>query len=323
MAASISPWLGTIRRDGARRQSADEARQLQLCQIMWALRHGALLTALTWAISSEGLQADEYVLVLLLVVQVGVHLMTRAALLAPWQVTVVDFVVLVPAAIIGLPPSLVFILGIAMLSWAATLRAPTAIASYLVVAASIGATAAGDPDVAGNFATWAFLMLGCIFMVRTIRLNMGARLTAERDKLVADRIDAILWEQLPTDGVALKVSAAAERLLGYPLARWREPGFWLTIVHPDDRSAVVQAVNGDSDQTITVRVQHLDGSWRSLDSRASWASDRSGRPAFRVGVLLDRTDQIDIERDARTFGHLVASSPVGQMLLRCDDKNRG
>lgn len=319
MAPSISPWMGTIRRDGTRRQSADEERQLQLCQIMWALRHAALLVALVFALDDGALRGTEYTLVALLVVQIVSHLLVRATVLRPWHVTVIDFLVIVPSAWIGLPPTVVFVLGIAILSWAATLRAPTAIMSYLVVAASVGATAAKTPAVRESTTTWAFLVLGCIFMVRTIRLNMGARMTAERDKLVADRIDAVLWEQLPCEGVALKVSAAAERLLGYPSSTWAEPGFWLTIVHPDDLGAVALTLDGGNDRAITIRARHADGSWRWLESRASWASDRSGRPAFRVGVLLDRTDQVNTERSALTFGHLVASSPVGQLLLRCDD----
>jgi len=38
--------------------------------------------------------------------------------------------------------------------------------------------------------------------------------------------------------------------------------------------------------------------------------------SYQDGVMMDRTDQIDAEREALTLGHLVRSSPVAQLLLR-------
>ncbi|HEU0015966.1 MAG TPA: PAS domain-containing protein [Longimicrobium sp.] len=47
--------------------------------------------------------------------------------------------------------------------------------------------------------------------------------------------DAIVWEGDPATFEFTYVGRAAERVLGYPLGRWREPGFWAeTVVPPDD-----------------------------------------------------------------------------------------
>ena len=50
-----------------------------------------------------------------------------------------------------------------------------------------------------------------------------------------DGIDAIIWEAGP-DGRIRFISRRAEEILGYPAERGSaRPGFWLDIVHPDDR----------------------------------------------------------------------------------------
>lgn len=50
----------------------------------------------------------------------------------------------------------------------------------------------------------------------------------------------IIWEGDPQTFVFSFVSDAAERVLGYPVALWKEPGFWAkTVVHPEDASDAV------------------------------------------------------------------------------------
>ena len=53
-----------------------------------------------------------------------------------------------------------------------------------------------------------------------------------------DSLDAVLWEQVPGREGTLKVSPAAERILGYPLTAWEEPEFLQSIAHPDDLAFV-------------------------------------------------------------------------------------
>lgn len=52
--------------------------------------------------------------------------------------------------------------------------------------------------------------------------------------------DAIVWEGDAATFQFVYVGEAAERVLGYPVERWREPGFWAeVVVHPDDRGDAV------------------------------------------------------------------------------------
>ena len=61
-----------------------------------------------------------------------------------------------------------------------------------------------------------------------------------RASLVLPGRDAIVWEGDAATFHFTYVGEAAERVLGYPVARWREPGFWAeVVVHPDDRGDAV------------------------------------------------------------------------------------
>ena len=52
--------------------------------------------------------------------------------------------------------------------------------------------------------------------------------------------DVIAWEGDAATFRFSYVSEAAQRLLGYPAERWKEPGFWAeVVVHPDDRDGAV------------------------------------------------------------------------------------
>jgi diguanylate cyclase (GGDEF)-like protein len=308
-----------VGRDGHTEASADESRQLELCRYMWWVRHATLGTALAIGLRTGLADRAERLAAILFLLQVVGHAWSRAVPARAGLVAVFDALGFVILAALGLAPALVLFVAIAILGWAATFRPVPAATAYLAVLVAVGLMMrrTGGPDP--GIGVLAFCLLGGIFMMRTIRLNIGARQAAERDRLVSERVDAILWEEVPgTDTITM--SPAAERILGYPSSAWSTPGFWRTVAHPDD---LPQWMSAGADRADTpghpLRLRHADGSWRGLESRTSTVTDRHGQPAFAVGVLLDRTEQLEAEREALAFGHLVALSPIGQILLACGD----
>lgn len=58
-------------------------------------------------------------------------------------------------------------------------------------------------------------------------------------RLMRER-SVVVWEADPLTFTFTYVSPEAEELLGYPLARWREPGFWQSqVVYPEDAGDAV------------------------------------------------------------------------------------
>lgn len=88
------------------------------------------------------------------------------------------------------------------------------------------------------------------------------------------------------------ISPYVEQLLGYPAERWlREDGFWVTLLHPDDREAALEAatrthVTGEPFRH-TYRMLHKDGHVVTLLDETLPISDEQGRALFLQGFLLN------------------------------------
>ncbi len=218
--AIASRLKGTLRRDGVREGAQDEARQQQLCQVVWTLRHLVVILGLLMAVAAGDHLTNVALLAVLATTQLASNALARRRPRFGAVLAVVDGMFLVGLALAGLPHVVVFVVSVAMLGWVATFRPVPAVATgALAITAVIVRSVTGE-DVTLTSAVAAFAMLGVIFIIRSVRLDMA---------------------------------------------------------------------------------------------------DRSGRATFTAGVLLGRTEQVEAEREALLFGQLVASSPIGQMLLRVED----
>jgi PAS domain S-box-containing protein len=113
-------------------------------------------------------------------------------------------------------------------------------------------------------------------------------------------LGAIFWEADARTFQFNFVSKRAEELLGYPAARWQEPGFWASIIHAEDRAWAV-----DARGVATSRLEDHDTEYRVLadDGRVLWFKDLvtvlpgpSGKPNLLRGVMIDITEQKEAER---------------------------
>ncbi len=327
LSLSIDPireLIADLAYDQATGESEDHELQLELCVMMWWFRHMVLAVALVAALLDGRVGSGETLVVAALSIDVVGHVIVRR--IPQWAsiATVTIALALIGFALAGLSPLLVFLLGVATLGWAASFRPAPAIASYAgVMVAVLAAYNLGDARVSGATATGAFCVLAMVFTVRSIRFNIAARRASQQQRRVADGVEAILWEQVPADDVAMRVSAAAERVLGYPATAWEESGFCWSVLHPDDfkrvRDEVVHAAIAQRDHTFTCRVRHADGSYRWMENQVSSVRDRGGKHVLFVGSLTDRTQEIEARGDAELFGGVVASSPIGHLLLACGE----
>lgn len=114
-------------------------------------------------------------------------------------------------------------------------------------------------------------------------------------------LGAIFWEADARTFQFNFVSQRAQELLGYPPERWQEPGFWSSMIHPEDRDPVV-----DARGTATARLEDHDSEYRVLseDGRVLWFKDivtvlpgPSGKPNLLRGVMVDITEQKETERN--------------------------
>jgi two-component system, cell cycle sensor histidine kinase and response regulator CckA len=130
----------------------------------------------------------------------------------------------------------------------------------------------------------------------------GGTMRVPADTLL-DGLDAIVWEMDPRTERFTFVSAGAERVLGFPAARWvDEPGFWHAQLHPDDRARGVHlAQRGEDDagaHELGYRMIAADGRTIWLRDLARVMCDGAGGRLLH-GVTIDVTRQKMLERELR------------------------
>lgn len=108
---------------------------------------------------------------------------------------------------------------------------------------------------------------------------------------LVNSIDGIVWEADAATFEFSFVSRRAERLLGYPVARWlAEPNFWADHIYPDDRGPALDfclaATRDKRDHEFEYRMVTMDG-------RLVWLRDivtvviEHDRPVKLRGVMVD------------------------------------
>ncbi len=140
-------------------------------------------------------------------------------------------------------------------------------------------------------------------------LEIGERRRAEgelreaehRYRLLAEQIPAVtyVWEVNHPDGQELQdyTSPMIEHVLGFTAAEWnRTPDFWMSRLHPHDRTAVLA-------QTLRVETTGeafaMEYRYLHKDGRVIWVADHAGllsrdvlgRPHLFQGVMIDVTER--------------------------------
>lgn len=131
-----------------------------------------------------------------------------------------------------------------------------------------------------------------------------AALKASRQRFqdIVNTTDGIVWEaDAQTFGFTF-VSKQAERLLGYSVDEWLQPGFWVDKLHPEDREWAPAYC-----AACTSRSEPHDFEYRFVtkDGRVVWLHDivtvvtENGEPRWLRGIMVDVTARVESERSLR------------------------
>ncbi|HLB76940.1 MAG TPA: diguanylate cyclase, partial [Candidatus Dormibacteraeota bacterium] len=123
---------------------------------------------------------------------------------------------------------------------------------------------------------------------------------------LVNTIDGLVWEQSLPGRQLTFVSKKAEAMLGYPVERWlREPGFWLSHIHPDDRAGAASYSDA-----VVARKGSGESQYRMLaaDGRTIWVRDHYSVLVERDQAVILRGVLVDISSLKRTeeFTRLTA-----------------
>ncbi|MHC2146897.1 EAL domain-containing protein [Pseudomonas sp. 210_17 TE3656] len=144
---------------------------------------------------------------------------------------------------------------------------------------------------------------------RRIALEQELRSSEYHYRGLVESLSAIAWEADANDFTYSYVSPHAEDLLGYPLGHWLRPGFWRSIIHPDD--ALWAQAYCDS-ETAAGRDHSLDYRVICADGRSLWVRDivslieHGHKPVMR-GLMIDISETKNAEDALRLSEQKFAS----------------
>ncbi|MDX8050860.1 SpoIIE family protein phosphatase [Lentzea sp. BCCO 10_0798] len=125
-----------------------------------------------------------------------------------------------------------------------------------------------------------------------------ARHEIDSDRLrgLVHNLGVVFWAADARTRELTFVSGYVEQLLGHPVRRWlEEPGFWDSVVHPDDRDRSQRERwhrSGDQDDyDLSYRALTAGGEVVWLHEKVHVERDGAGAPRVLQGVLLDVTGQ--------------------------------
>ena len=115
---------------------------------------------------------------------------------------------------------------------------------------------------------------------------------------IVGALDAIVWESTTPDRESLTYLGGREEvLLGYPREQWLEPGFWMSLVHPEDRLAALtfaEAARESENFELLYRMISADGHVRQVRDIVTVNRDPEGPIQRLRGVITDITERQEI-----------------------------
>ncbi len=115
---------------------------------------------------------------------------------------------------------------------------------------------------------------------------------------IVGALDAIVWESTTPDRDSLTyLGGREEMLLGYPREQWMKSGFWMSLVHPEDRLAAltfVEAAQQSENFELLYRMISADGDVRQVRDIVTVTRDPDGTIQRLRGVITDITERQQI-----------------------------
>jgi len=138
-------------------------------------------------------------------------------------------------------------------------------------------------------------------------------------------LDAIVWEADAESFQFSFVSPQAERILGYPPEAWTEDGFWMKILHTDDREEALETclagLREGRDSQFEYRVYAADGSVRWICDVVRLVRGDDGAVRQLRGIMVDVTERKRIAEEQERFRSMVShdlNNPLAVVLLNSD-----
>ncbi|HMA10722.1 MAG TPA: PAS domain-containing protein [Steroidobacteraceae bacterium] len=147
------------------------------------------------------------------------------------------------------------------------------------------------------------------------------RVREERFRMSLSALHGVVYDLDLSTGKAER--HGLKRVFGYEsLDSTDEFGGWLSLVHPEDREAVLQTVlamrERGTNYEISYRLRHADGSWRHARHAGTYHLGPDGRPIRALGVIEDVTEAQERRQQLQLQAAIIERMSEGVMLVSSD-----
>jgi PAS domain S-box-containing protein len=147
----------------------------------------------------------------------------------------------------------------------------------------------------------------------------------QRFSELVDSTDGIVWEADVETFTFSFVSKNAERILGYEIEDWLQPGFWASHILGDDRNETVQFC---IDQTKMCNDHDFEYRFVAKDGRTVWLADyvkviiENGKPQWLHGLMVDVTErklaETALKESEDRYRSFISQVSEGVYRFECD-----
>ena len=149
-------------------------------------------------------------------------------------------------------------------------------------------------------------------VTRRQQVQAAMKKSEQRFRDLVNTTDGIVWEADAATFQFTFVSQQVERILGFAVEDWLQPGFWVAHLHPQDRDWAPQYC-----ASCTAKAEPHDFEYRFIakDGRTVWLHDivtvvtEDGAPRWLRGLMVDITQRKALEADLRKLVLAVEQSP--------------
>jgi PAS domain S-box-containing protein len=125
---------------------------------------------------------------------------------------------------------------------------------------------------------------------------------------LVNTVQGIVWEADPATFQFTFVSAQAEKILGYPVSQWLEPGFWVDHIHPEDREAVIKFCQ---ESTQALKSHSFEYRMISAKGEVVWlydsvtVVDEAGVLSRLQGLMVDITERKLADASLKDYQQMI------------------
>jgi PAS domain S-box-containing protein len=130
---------------------------------------------------------------------------------------------------------------------------------------------------------------------------------------IIEMTPATIFTLDPDTQLVRYTSASGDWQLGHDPESFKLPGFFESVVHPDDLEAAraeTQRALEEGHSTQQYRMRAADGTYRSLVTELTLVRDAAGRPLEIAGAMLDVTDQVEAQERLRSSQTMLAEAEL-------------